>query len=398
MSFVGIRPTADEFAMTVAFGYSDADRERFRVLLGDEAEVIGDIQDLHAYLEAHPDEDLLVVGPALSMPVATDLAERYRVKQPSLGIVLLRERVDTNVLAEALRAGIREVVPASDAEALSGACKRSLHLSAMQRGVEGGGNSLGKVILVFGAKGGCGKTTISTNLAASLAELGEGSVCIVDFDVDFGDVAIFLQLSPDRTLSDAVPMAGDIDPRALEGIVSKYGPGMDALLAPIRPSEAELVTPDLAAEVVRNLCQMYRFVVIDAPPAFTEITLRAFDIADSYVLVTALDLPALKNLKVALETLDALGYPRSKWNVVLNRANAKVGLTLTDVEEILGVPITTSVPSSREVPAVLNAGKTMVEEHPKHPVSIAIGQLADAQAGRRMRKGPRRRWWKRSSK
>lgn len=383
--------------MTVAFGTSEADRERFRVLLGNEVDVVLDIQELHAFLESHPREDLLVISSAISMPVATDLAERYRLQRSSLGIILLRERVDTPVLAEALRAGIREVVPASDAEALTGACKRSLNLSAMQRGSEGDGTAVGKVILVFGAKGGCGKTTVATNLAAALADHAEGDVCLVDFDIDFGDVAIFLQIDPERTISDAVSMAGDLDPRAMEGIVSKYRPNMDAVLAPTRPSDAEFITPDLAAEVIRNLRQMYRFVVVDAPPAFNEITLRCFDVADSYVLVTTLDLPALKNLKVALETLDALGYPRSKWTVVLNRANAKVGLTLSDVEQILGVPITTSIPSSRDVPASLNAGKTMVEEDPKHPVSVAIGQLADAEAGRSMRKGPRRRWWKRGS-
>lgn len=383
--------------MTVAFGTSDADRERFRVLLGNDADVVLDIQDLHTYLENNPREDLLVIGAAISMPVAADLAERYRLARPSLGIVLLRERVDAAVLAEALRAGIREVVPAGDVEALTGACKRSLNLSAMQRGTEGGDSTLGKVILVFGAKGGCGKTTVATNLAAALAGLDKGRVCIVDFDLDFGDVAIFLQIDPERTISDAVSMAGDLDPKAIEGFVSHYNPSMDAILAPTRPADAEFVTPDLAGEVIRNLRQTYSYIVIDAPPAFTEITLRCFDVADSYVLVTTLDLPALKNLKVALETLDALGYPRSKWTVVLNRANTKVGLTHEDVEEILGVPITAAVPSSRDVPASLNAGKTIIEESPKHPVSIAVGRLADAEAGLPPRRAPRRRWRKRGA-
>lgn len=378
--------------MTLAFGNSVNDRDRFQVLLGNQIEVVLDVQDLHSYLETHPEEDLVVIGPGISMAIATDLAERYRLQRPSLGIVLLRDKVTSDVLGESLRAGIREVVLASDAQELNSACKRSLSLSGMLRGRSDIDSSMGKVILVFGAKGGCGKTTVATNLATALGPLTDRKVCLVDLDVDFGDVAIFLQIPPTKTISDAVHMMGDLDERALRTVISTYNENLDLVLAPTRLADAEFVTPALTMEVIRTLRSMYGFVVIDAPPAFNDITLQCFDEADSYVLVTTLDLPALKNLKVALETLDTLGYPRSKWQVVLNRANTKVGLSIQDVEEILGVAISISIPSSRDVPATLNAGKTLVEDKPKHPVSNAVGQLADLEAGLPRRKGPRRGW------
>jgi pilus assembly protein CpaE len=339
----------------------------------------------------------VVIGPQASMPVATDLAQRYRLERPSLGIVLMRERVDTNVLSESLRAGIRNVVPADDVEGLTAACRRSIALSGMLRGSlqTDQGRTLGKIILVFGAKGGCGKTTIATNLAAALADLDKGKVCLVDFDLDFGDVAIFLQRDPVVTISNAVQMQGELDVRAVESLITRYSDRLDTVLAPTKPADAEFIKPELAMDLLRNLQTMYSYVVVDAPPSFSEITLRTFDVADTYILVTTLDLPSLKNLKVALETLDALGYPRSKWQVVLNRSDAQVGLTIVDVEEVLGVPIVGAIPSSRDVPAALNGGVTIFESKPQHPVSAAIRRLAAVEAGVPVPPEQRRHWWRR---
>lgn len=386
--------------MPVVLGESEGDAERFRVMLGRDVELVGSAQDLHSYLDEHPGEDLVVIGPQASVPVAADLAQRYRLARPSLGMVLMRNRVDTTVLAESLRAGIREVVAADDVEALTAACKRSIALSEMLRGSlqTDQGRALGKIILVFGAKGGCGKTTIATNLAAALADLDKGKVCLVDFDLDFGDVAIFLQRDPVVTISNAVQMQGDLDQRAVESIITHYSERLDTVLAPTKPADAEFIKPELAMDLLRNLQTMYSYVVVDAPPSFSEITLRTFDVADTYILVTTLDLPSLKNLKVALETLDALGYPRSKWQVVLNRADAEVGLTRTDVEEVLGVPIVGAIPSSRDVPAALNGGVTIFESKPQHPVSIAIRRLAAVEAGVPVPPEHRRHWWQRRTR
>ena len=105
--------------------------------------------------------------------------------------------------------------------------------------------------------------------------------------------------------------------------------------------------------------------------------LKCFDLADVYVLLTTLDMPALKNLKVTLDTLDNLGFPRSKWQVVLNRGGSRVGLTASDIERTVGVPISVEIPSSVEVPLRLNEGVTVVEANPKHAVGRAFEELAD---------------------
>lgn len=366
--------------MPVVLGEPERDAERFRFTLTDDVVVVETAQKLDQYLEGHMSEDLVVIGPDVPMNVATAVAEGYRLQRPFLGVVLLRRRIEVSTMNEALRAGVREVVPADDVEALVGACKRSQTVSEQLRSVEVGETKAkrGKIILVFSSKGGCGKTTVSTNLAAALAgDGGNGTVCLVDFDLETGDVAIALQLDPARTISDALGMQGGLDERALSSLVVPYKPNMDCLLAPTRPADAEFISATLASEVIRVLSGMYDYVVIDSPPAFTDVILKCFDMADAYVLLTTLDMPALKNLKVTLDTLDNLGFPRAKWQIVLNRSGSRVGLTAADIEHTVGIPISVEIPSSVEVPASLNEGVTVVEAHPRHPVARAVMGLAD---------------------
>ena len=368
--------------MPVVLGDADRDAERFRFTVADDVVAVENSAKLDIYLEGHPDEDLIVVGPDVSMAVAAEVAETYRLRRPFLGVVLLRRRIEVSTMTEALRAGVREVVMADDVEALVGACKRSMAVSEQLRNVDSGDatGGRGKIILVFSSKGGCGKTTVSTNLAAALAGQGDGSsVCLVDFDLETGDVAIALQMDPTRTISDALGMQGGLDERAMSSLVVPYKANMDCLLAPTKPSDAEFVSAALAGEILRVLSEMYDYVVIDSPPAFTDVVLKSFDMADSYILLTTLDMPALKNLKVTLDTLDNLGFPRTKWQVVLNRGGSRVGLSAGDIERTVGVPISVEIPSSVEVPLRLNEGVTVFETNPRHIVGKAFQELADKQ-------------------
>lgn len=368
--------------MPVVLGDSSREADRFRFTLADDVSVVENAQKLEAHLDAHPEEDLVVVGPDVPMAVAREVAEIYRLRRPFLGVVLLRRRMEVSTMSEALRSGIREVVLADDVEALVGACKRSQAISEQLRHAEApeANARRGKIILVFSSKGGCGKTTVSTNLAAALAAGDEQpSVCLVDFDLETGDVAIALQLDPAKTISDALGMQGGLDERALSSLVVPYKAHIDCLLAPTKPSDAEFVSAALAGEMLRVLADMYDYVIVDAPPAFTDVVLKCFDMADSYILLTTLDMPALKNLKVTLDTLDNLGFPRTKWQVVLNRGGSRVGLTPTDVERTVGSPILVEIPSSVEVPARLNEGITVVEANPRHAVAKAFMELADRQ-------------------
>ena len=127
----------------------------------------------------------------------------------------------------------------------------------------------------------------------------------------------------------------------------------------------------------------YDFVVVDTPPSFTEHVLASFDLSDLTILIATLDIPAVKNLRIAINTLDTLGASQETRTVVLNRSDAKVGLKADDVEAALKHPIAANIPNSLTVPASINRGVCIVLDDPRNPVSVALRELADVQVRQR---------------
>lgn len=371
--------------MTALLSADEKAAQRVRLSLGETVAQYGQARELYRNVEAADGENLVIIGPDIRFDEALEISERFRALRPTLGVVLLRSRVEMSVLSDAMRAGIREVIAADDNQGILNACRRSLEVT--NRMLEGSSSATpmkkGKLIIVFSAKGGCGKTTISTNLAEALSRKPDQSVCIVDFDLQFGDVAVALQISPTKSISDAIGMQSHLDRRGVTSLVIPYRPNLHVLLAPSNPTDVEFITSSLAEKLLGALQEVYDYVVVDSPPAFTEVILKTFDMADEYVLLTTLDLPSVKNLRVTLATLDALGLPQSKWRVIVNRADTRLGLSIRDVEDAIGFPVTGTVPSSRDVPARINQGLTMVASEPRHPVSkavIKIAQLVETKA------------------
>lgn len=380
--------------MTVVLSDSLGSAERFRLTLGSDIAVLPTPRELLDYLEQNESENLVVIGPEIALAVAVELARNYRTSRPSLGVILVRSRLEVAVLTQAMQAGVREVISADDASELLAATRRSQQVSEVftDRAPESTLGRRGKMVLVFSAKGGCGKTTVATNLAEALAADPSKSVCLVDFDLQFGDVAVALQIDPAKTISDAIRMQHSLDIQGIRSLLTQHKPNLHVLLAPLDPSDVEFITPDLAQKILRGLKDTYDYVVVDAPPAFTEVILRAFDLADRYLLLTTLDTPSLKNLKVTLGTLQALGMPRAKWNVVVNRSTARAGVTVEDVQNNIGLDIYATIPDSDSVPISTNQGKTVVESMPKSPVAASIRGIAADIAGVAVA-APKRRWF-----
>lgn len=321
----------------------------------------------------HP---LVVIGPEIALDAACSLAELERVDRPELGVILLRHRVDVTTLTEALRSGVREVVQAGDQAALSDAIKRSLELTAQLSGHTHGGGE-GKVVTIFSAKGGVGKTTLATNLAAYLASTGAATL-LIDLDLMFGDVAISLQIVPAHDIGDLISMRGHLDLQGITSVVTTHDvSGLSVIAAPSDPGVADRVPAAVVEELIRVARGSYAYVIVDTPPNLTEHVLTACDLSDLTMLVATLDIPAVKNLRVAMNTLDTLGASREGRIIVLNRSDAKVGLKADDVEVALKHEIRAQVPSSQAVPSSINRGVALVLDEPRSPVSIAIRELAD---------------------
>jgi pilus assembly protein CpaE len=320
-----------------------------------------------------------VLGPGVELQAAINLTQTLRVTRPALSVVLVRDLVDTAVLAEALRSGMREVVPSADIRELSDVVNRAFQLhQALTTHQGGAARRRGQLITVFSAKGGVGKTTVATNLSTMLAGGNRNRVCLVDLDLAFGDVAITLQIFPSRTIADAVPMQADLDMAGLESLLTPVSDGLVTLVAPVQPDAKDTISSALIARIFELLVEHFDFVIVDTPPSFDDHVLQAFDMSDQILLVTTPDIPALKNLKVALETLQLLNIAPENLKLVLNRAQPKVGVTAEEVSASLGMIITAMIPSSADVPASINRGEPIVTADPRHPASRGFIVLAES--------------------
>jgi Flp pilus assembly CpaE family ATPase len=324
-------------------------------------------------LDSDPHEILVIIGPRAVTSDALAFAASLRLARPAVGVILASREVDVTLLTRAMQSGVRDVVQVGDDAAMAAACRRSYEVTRRMLAPPADQEATpGQIVTVFAAKGGVGKTALTVNLAVALAMQGVRRVCVVDLDLAFGDVGINVQLDPLRTIMDALPMAGHLDESGAASLLTRYQPGLDMLLAPVTPGDAEKIPPRLVGELLAVLRGMYDFVVVDTPAQFNEHVLTTMDVSSHLVLLTTPDVPALKNLRVSLDMLDMLSYPRQIRSVVINRADSKVGLSLEQVRKVVRSDIAAHIPSSRAVPISVNKGVPIMLGSPGHPVSQAV--------------------------
>jgi MinD-like ATPase involved in chromosome partitioning or flagellar assembly len=251
----------------------------------------------------------------------------------------------------------------------------------------------GQIITIFAAKGGCGKTTLATNLAVVLHDGGARRVCLVDLDLESGDIASTLGLIPARSLADAIRYTGQLDAARIASLMTSFRVGLDCLLAPAAPGDFSRIPVSLVSELLALLPDVYDYVVVDTPARFSSYVLAALDAAHHQVLLTTPERPALKNLRLTLDVLDLLPYDRRSRLIVFNRSDSDSGLTAGDVEAMVKSPIAGYLPSRVDVPASTNHGVPLASAQPDHVVSQAVRRLADtlvATDGRSSRDPPER--------
>lgn len=334
---------------------------------------------------------VVVIGPSLEPDKAVAVAEDLCSAEPGHGVVMVVYDLSATVLQRAMRVGVVDViaVSAEDAE-LVDAIERAAGRVRCQAPPPEPAPPVPppqapgprcRLATVFCTKGGAGKSVVAVNLAVALAKRTVQPVVLVDADLQFGDVALMLQLQPVHTIIDAV-QAGDRLDRALgERLLLRHEPsGVLVLAAPTEPTSADQITRDDLRRVLGVLREIASYIVVDTSPNFGEVTLAALEDADDILVLAGLDVMSLKSARVGLQTMRVLGLPFANVKFVLNRANTRVGLTEADAERALRLKVDAALPSELDVATSVNTGTPVVLSSPRSKFAKAVEGLAAALA------------------
>jgi pilus assembly protein CpaE len=361
-----------------------ATRSRLVMQLGNGAASFGTIDELSEALTGGP--VVAVLGPTFATSSDLVNAEKLLAARRELGAIMVTDELSTDVLQRALRAGVKDVLQAPiESAQFEAAIQRVASVLVAAPAVAAppddglvGDGELGRVIMVFSTKGGSGKSVIASNLAVLLAERSEKPVVLVDADLQFGDVAVMLKLTPQHTIVDAVSALDRLDAQFLNDLLTVHEPEKLLVLpAPLEPAFADQIGATEMVRIVETLRSFAGFVVIDTPAYFNDVVLGLIEVSDDVLLVAGMDIPNIKNVKIGLQTLRLLNTPLEKLRLILNRANSKVRLDASEVERTLGVQADALIPSDIVVPQSVNRGEPVVHAAPKSTVTKAFEQLAD---------------------
>ncbi len=374
-------------------------RDQLCVSLGDGVSPFSTIEEMAGRLTGAVPV-VTVLGPSCSEDAAVDRVAAVVEQFPMVGCILVTEQLTTALLQHALRAGIRDVLAVSGGlqpliDAIQRVSVTLEHTAAVPSAVTPTDTPpvapvtsvppdephRGQVVTVFSPKGGSGTTVVATSLAVELARRSSRPVCIVDADLQFGDVSVGLKLTPVHTIVDAVAAAERLDAALLESLLVTHEPtGLRVLPAPLEPAYADQVGAADLTRIIETLRSFCDFVVVDTPSYLNDVVLSVFDVSDSIALVAGLDIPSIKNVKVTLQTLRLLDIPDEKLLMVLNRADSKVKLDVNEVERALQFKAEVQVPSDVCVPQSVNRGEPVVTHSPRSGVARAIVGMADRYA------------------
>jgi Flp pilus assembly CpaE family ATPase len=301
-----------------------------------------------------------------SDPNVADEALRLR-ERTSVPFVLVAYGEPNGIVEAGLAVGAADVlVLPQPAETLIFALRKAAMAAA--------DTSTGKVVTVFSPKGGSGKTVLATNLAVAAARSGVKTL-LVDLDLQFGDSALTLALTPRATIAD-LAASGDIDAEKLKAYVTVDSrTGLAVLPSPHRPEEADVVGPAELAAVLTAARSAYDAVVIDTGPLFDGAMLAALDHSDQLLLICNPEVTSLKNVRIGLETVDRLGFDRERVSLVANRIGAAGGVDLADIELALDAEVAYELPDDRAVPAAVNRALPVVLSDEAGPFARALNRL-----------------------
>ncbi|MFZ3063271.1 MAG: AAA family ATPase, partial [Actinomycetota bacterium] len=325
--------------------------------------------ELRPTLKEYP-ASVLLFGPSWAKRSSLATVEEISVSFPNISAILIADSLSTELLREAMRAGVKDVLPrtveprdlcaaVARADELSQHLRESSHPEAgatsKEESLQAGKT---KVITLLGTKGGVGKSFIAANLAICLAKETRKKVILLDLDLQYGDIPVILKLFPKHTIYDVVDNVDRLDAEMMRSFLTAHSSGISVLASPLEPRLADAISEAHVRKIIKVLKSMTDYLVIDTSANLDDKVLATVAESDDVFVVASMDVPSVKNAKLALQALepDLLAQNGQSARLILNRSDSRVGLESEHVEEALKTRIYASVPSSRQVPLSVNRG------------------------------------------
>jgi pilus assembly protein CpaE len=372
-------------------------RENLRKLLyfENDIDVIGAAMSGEEGIQMAKDLQPHIVLMDINMPGMDGITSSEVISQevPVTQIIMMSVQAEADYLRRSMLAGAREflIKPFSSDELVS-TIRRVYELGAVHRAryqapvppfsVTGQRQppppeELGKVISVFSPKGGTGCSTIAANLAIALQMETGARVVLVDGSLQFGDVAVLLNLKPVRTIADLMPHMDELDGELIDSVIVPHSSGIKTLLAPPRPEMADLVIPDHMKRILEELKKTFDCIVVDTWTSLHDLVLIIMDVSDRIVLITTPDIPSIKNTKLFFEVTEALGYPPEKVFLTINKVDRRSRIRAEDIEAGIKHPVAATLALDERVAALAaNQGAPFVLSAANSPIAQSVADLA----------------------
>jgi len=354
---------------------------RLKLTLGRGLKQVRDRREMSEALnrDVQDSYNLVIVGSSFDLTSALSLSEELRVQYPTIGVILLRKKLEQNVVTQAFSSGIRDVIQVNDPEAIVLACKKSEDISRrqIQNSVRRSDSfSLGKIIVVHGARDGVGATTTAINLTTDLVHRKKFQVCLVDACALMGDIAVRFRVESAKSWINLIGLT-DIDDEALESTIHIDKSGLKMLLAPRDVTAQQIDETAFINQIIRGLQQRYQYIIIDTDSRLNEMTRGICSIADQILLLSDLDLASLKNLKVRIKELISLDVKESAISLIINKSDLKVGISPHDIPELIGMGVSNYLPWDIDVTRYANEGLVIVTEKERSEISHKFLHVTD---------------------
>lgn len=331
------------------------------------------IKGYNAVLETRP--AIVIIDISTRAEMALDIISKISLNHKTCKIIVTSSNYSTDLIVKSMRAGAREFLPKPiiKEELLYSLNKLKEHISGSTNETE-----KCKVITTFSNKGGIGKTAIATNLALELANITKEKVALIDLNLQLGDITTFLDINPSFDISYVIQNLSRIDETFLLSTLEKYKETSLYILAdPPYLEQAEDITAEQISTLFSVLKQTFSYIVVDTGSNFDGKTITALDNSDLILLITIVNLPAIRNCQRCMDLFERLGYEKSKIKIVLNRHMESDEIKAEDVEDVLGQESYWKIPNNYfTIMSAINKGVPVSAINPDSNVSQSYRELA----------------------